>query len=385
MSCGGAGVPPQRVCFFGTFARQYTVSRALMRACTVAGAEVVECHEPLWEAAQTKSRSYFGPANVATLLVRYAGCARRLARRLRTLPRIDAFVVGFQGQLDMLLLRRLLREKRRIVFAPLVTLTETLIDDRQVYPPTSLRARLAHALDAASLRSASTVVLDTEAHRDFVVQSFRLPRSQTSVWYLGCDDEMFRPRPLRQPDGITRVVFYGSFLPLHGTRTILEAAALLADDRDIQFELAGDGPERAAAAEFVQTRKLVNVRLSSWQRYESLQDLIQSADICLGIFGGGQKAQMVIPNKVYQCAAVGRAIISADSPAIREVFAHADNIWLCPPVDAAALAQAIRTLSRDSGLCSRLGGSAADLMSNRFSPSLQAQRLVALLQGTGAR
>ncbi|HVM96410.1 MAG TPA: glycosyltransferase, partial [Candidatus Acidoferrales bacterium] len=298
------------------------------------------------------------------------------------LPSVDAFLVGFQGQLDMILLRRLLFERRRIVFAPLVTLSETLIEDRQVYSPASTRASVVRWLDRASLRAATRVVFDTDTHRTAVARAFDLPSPQTAVWHLGCDSEAFTRRPPREPDGIVRVLFYGSFLPLHGVQTILEAAALLADEPHIQFELAGDGSEYAAATAYVRRHRLGNVRLSAWRSYESLADLIAGADICLGIFGGSQKAQMVIPNKVYQCANVGRPIITGDTPAIREVFAHGETIWLCPPGSPAALAEAVRTLSRDTAVRLRLGRHAADLLAERFSPLRQADALSRLLGET---
>jgi hypothetical protein len=49
--------------------------------------------------------------------------------------------------------------------------------------------------------------------------------------------------------------------------------------------------------------------------------------VVLGIFGAGRKAAMVVPNKVYQAAAVGRPLVTRDGPALREVLTPASSAW----------------------------------------------------------
>jgi glycosyltransferase involved in cell wall biosynthesis len=90
---------------------------------------------------------------------------------------------------------------------------------------------------------------------------------------------------------------------------------------------------------------------------------------------------MVIPNKVYQCAAVGRPVITADTPAIREVFEPGTTIWLVPPGDAKALADAIALLAEDVCLRERLARQAARFMAEKFSLTRQAERLRDLVEG----
>ena len=116
-----------------------------------------------------------------------------------------------------------------------------------------------------------------------------------------------------------------------------------------------------------------------WVAYDALGEMIAEADICLGIFGVTPKAQMVIPNKVFQAAMVGRPVITADTPAIREIFTHGETAWLCPPGDPEALADAVATLAADPVLRRRLGRQAAALMAARFSVAEQGRRLAEIL------
>ncbi|MFM8409028.1 MAG: glycosyltransferase, partial [Alphaproteobacteria bacterium] len=111
-----------------------------------------------------------------------------------------------------------------------------------------------------------------------------------------------------------------------------------------------------------------------WVAYEDLPARLRSADVVLGIFGGSQKARMVVPNKVWQAAAVGRAIVTADTPAIREVFVPGESIRLVER-DPSALAAAIRELAADPAGRERLGAGARAAALRAAGASVRAARL----------
>jgi glycosyltransferase involved in cell wall biosynthesis len=69
----------------------------------------------------------------------------------------------------------------------------------------------------------------------------------------------------------------------------------------------------------------------------------------------------VIPNKAFQALACGTPLVSADTPAARELVRDGDTALLVPPGDPAALAAAVRRLAEDRRLTERLsaGGLAA--------------------------
>ena len=69
---------------------------------------------------------------------------------------------------------------------------------------------------------------------------------------------------------------------------------------------------------------------------------IARASICLGVFGTSDKAARVVPNKVFQCAAAGRAVVTAATPAMTGAFG--DAFVTVPVGDPTALADAVREL-----------------------------------------
>jgi glycosyltransferase involved in cell wall biosynthesis len=363
------------VCFFGTYDRGHSANRLLAHAIEASGAQLEELHEPLWEAQQTKDRRYFGARSLGTLGRRYVAAARRLAQawRARRGP-APVVVVGFGGQLDVLLAHRLCRPRRGLVFAPLVSLSETLVEDRRVFPAGGLRARALGGLDRLTLRLPDLVLADTDAHGRYLAGLGALPE-QVATWYLGAEPEFLPAQPERATDN--RVLFYGRFLPLHGLETIVEAAAKLGARAEVN--VVGDGPERAGVERLAR-------RLGApitWRPPLPLAELpaeLAQAAVVLGVFGSSEKAAMVVPNKVYQAAAVGRPLVTRDGPGLREVLDPGTHCLSCPPGDPDALAAAVLRLLDDRPLGARLGRAARARVAGDLGPEPQGRRLGELLR-----
>jgi glycosyltransferase involved in cell wall biosynthesis len=369
-----AARPTPIACLFGTYDRGHSANRLLRDALAHAGFRVVECHEPLWEETHDKGARYFAPASLGRLAGRWAGAAVRLRRRFRALAADTPplVVTGFGGQLDVLLARRVCRPRAGLVFAPLVTLAETLVDDRAVVAAGGPAARALRTLDRATLGAADLVLVDTAAHAGH----FRtLGARRVGVWHLGAEPEF-----LAAGAGVPvprRVLFTGRFLPLHGIDTIVEAARRLGTRADVT--LLGTGPERPRIAARVAASG-APIAFRDDVPLAALPGELQQAAVVLGVFGTSEKAATVVPNKVYQAAAVGRPLVTRDGPALREVLQPGEDCIAIPPGDPAALADAILRLLDDPEAAAAMGRSARARVLERFAPGRQGAALAALLR-----
>jgi glycosyltransferase involved in cell wall biosynthesis len=163
------------------------------------------------------------------------------------------------------------------------------------------------------------------------------------------------------------VLFVGTYIPLHGIDVILETAQYLTDDSDIRFFLVGSGQLREKMESMARKRKLSNVIFRDWIPTEHLGAFIRSFDLSLGIFGITPKATRVIPSKIYDICAAGVPFITADTPAIREVFSHEKNAYMIPPGNPKALYKSITRLKTDQDLRNNIARGAKRTGESLFS------------------
>jgi glycosyltransferase involved in cell wall biosynthesis len=331
-----------KILYFGTYERDYPRNAQVISCLRGAGVDVVERHVSVWDGREHKWS--VGPLSA----LRVAWAEARL-----TLPmhgEFDAVVVGYPGHFDMPRARRLAR-RRPLVFNPLVSLADTLVGDRGRFADGSLAARVLAKIDRRALRLADLVVADTDANADFLAELGGLPRERVATAFVGAEERLFRPA-WRPAERFT-CLFVGKLIPLHGLETILAAAELAPE---LPFRIVGSGQ----LDHLLETRP-ANVEWERWIDYDRLPDAYWEAGCALGVFGTSAKARRVIPNKAFQALASGTPLVTADTPAARELLADGESALLVPPGDPAALAAALRRLAAERELALRLsaGGRAA--------------------------
>jgi glycosyltransferase involved in cell wall biosynthesis len=320
------------------------------------------------------------PKSLLTASLRVVGQALSLLRR----NRYDLVFTGFYGYLILQLLGRLVRPP--VLFDAFVSNYDTLCFDRQTFAPASLPGRLAFWLDWSTCLLATQVLLDTQAHVDYFTHTFALPAARFTAVPVGCSDDLYRPQPYAPQAAVTQVLSYNTFLPLHGVETILRAVAQLTDQR-IAVRMIGAGPLLAHMQQLAADLKLACVTFIPPVPPPQLAAEIGAADICLGgHFGPSAKAGRVIPGKIYQMLAVGRAVIAGDAPGNRELLHHRHSAYLVPAGDAAALAAALLTLHTDRNLRAQLAQHGRQVYEQRASEAVitqQVQHIVERMLATG--
>ena len=354
-TCRGASISDLRpltgvrVCYFGRYDPKYSRNVIITKCLERAGAEVVHVRD---------DRSL--PFRTPVLLW----------RALRA--RFDVIIVGFRAHSDVFL-ARLVASGRRVplIFDPLTSRYEEKVIDRQLVRPDSWLARWYWFSDRAGCRVADRILLETDAQISHFATTFDVSREKCRRFWLGADDDVMRPSAsagTSASHGEFTVFFYGRFSPLHGVEHIVRAAALLEAHRNpVRFILVGSGQTHPMVRELTEGLRASTVEFVDPVPYRTLARMMSDADICLGSFGTTARAQRVIPYKVFDALAVGRAIITADTPAVREALTHGEHAWLCPPGDAEKLAEAIAALKGDPSLRQSLGASGHQLFVERFS------------------
>lgn len=365
-----------RVCYFGTYESNYPRNEMMIEAMREVDITVFPCHENIWKGQRDKSGAHKGVA-LLVLVLRVVLAYVRLTVRYFFVPGHEVLMVGYIGQLDMMLAWVLAKVRGVVlVFNPMLSLSDTFCSDRTLVSPSSLAGRVLWLLDYLSCRAAEMVLMDTQQHTDYFVQTFGLSPETFRVVPVGADDRVFRAHPLEEKAaGVPcEVVFVGKYIPLHGTETIIRAAALLRD-APVHFTMIGSGQEFAAAQDLVRRLELDNITMLPWVDYQLIPHYYAQADICLGIFGDTPKAGRVVPNKVYQSMAMMRPVLTADTPALRAELRPGENVWVCQPANPADLAAQIQRLADDRALRYRLAEQGYETFQQRYTVLALGHRL----------
>jgi len=376
-----------RVLWFGTYSKGpgYPRTAVLMDGLRAAGVEVAECHAPVFDGASSKVAAVRRPLRTA---FRTALAWARLAVRFHRAGPRDVVIVGYTGHADIHLARALSVVGRRpVVLDAFLSPWDTVVNDRGLVPPRSLKARALFALERSALRIADLVLTDTAAHADFMAETFRVDRSRFVPVPVG--SLVHARAPARVPVAVGMgsgegedappftAFFCGSFVPLQGVPFLLDAAARAPE---IRFALVGDGPDGPAVERDVKARALPNVTLE--RRFipkEELEERLAAADAVLGVFGSTPKSLRVIPCKVYDGLAAGLPVVTGDGPGPREMLRDGENALLVDRKDPDALVHALRRLRDEPGLPERLRAGARRTAREGFSPEAIGLRLKAAL------
>lgn len=330
------------ILYFGSYDPNYSRNRVLIDGLRQNGVEVIECRD--------NSPGFRKFINLYKKLWQLRG-------------RYDVMVVGFLGQ-QIVPFARLITLKP-IVFDAFLSLYDSNVFDRKTVKPGSLRACYYWVLDWLSMKLADIILFDTDEHIKYASEEFGISKNKFRRIWIGACDDIFYPVP-KSNSAEFLVIFHGSFIPLQGIEYVLKAAKIC-EKENIKFLIIGDGQEKKKMLKLAGELDLKNVEFVGFMGQGWIREKIAEADVCLGIFGGTQKTLRVIPNKVYECLAMKKTVITADTSAIRELFDEND-IMLVKAADPDLLAEAIINLKNDPELRNKLAVNGFNKFKNSASP-----------------
>jgi len=243
--------------------------------------------------------------------------------------------------------------------APLVMAFKDLFPEvtvlMQDFQSPAVNAMLQRVNEFLVRRAARNVALG-ETMRRRLIENKGAPEDRTVIIADWADTEAIAPAPKRNPfaeaHGLTDkfVVMHSGNLGLsQSLETVVDAAALLGHEPDIQFVFVGEGVKKADLQARTAARGLTNVMFLPFTPRERLHESFGSADVFVVSLQKGL-AGYIVPSKLYGILAAGRPYVAAVE-ADCEVAALTTR-WGCgrlaEPGDPRSMADAILAFYRDS-------------------------------------
>jgi glycosyltransferase involved in cell wall biosynthesis len=241
--------------------------------------------------------------------------------------------------------------------------------------PNSLLHRSLAKIAGLLYRGCDRLVVVTPAFKDYLVESWHIPRDKISIVENGVETKLFSPRNTDQDlrrdlgaEGKFVASYIGTLGMAHGLETVLDAAGRLQHSApEVMFLLLGEGADKERITSLAGSRGLTNIRFVDQQPREKIPAYIGASDACLVLLKRADLFKTVIPTKMLEFMACARPVILGVDGQARKIIEEAQAGVFVEPENATALAQAVTDLARDAGLRESLGRNGRRYILQRYS------------------
>lgn len=260
-------------------------------------------------------------------------------------------------------------KKKKVIIDGFIGLYDTIVRDRQLFRVKSLVARFIWWYEKKLLRNVDCTLMDTEEQAAMLRNDYSLLRGKVRSVPVGIDEDLWKPLKFPQYNKTFEVVFWGTFIPLHGLDVIAHAAKKIeGKNPKVQFTIIGTGQEAENFKKILLSLSPGNIKwINRFLPIKEMHRFVKNSHCCLGVFSENEKTQRVIPYKAYQALASARPLVTADSSATQSVFVNRLNAMLVQPGDAQHLANTILELAENYELALDIGKNGRILYEQCFS------------------
>jgi glycosyltransferase involved in cell wall biosynthesis len=198
-------------------------------------------------------------------------------------------------------------------------------------------------------------------------------RKKISFLPNGADTEFLRPKkPSKELLDRWSVhdkkvfLYVGTHAYYHGLETLIDAADLLRERRDIVFIMVGDGPERSRLKEICIAKQLQNVIFAT-SPYEEMDQLYSIGYASVATLRNIEVAKGMRLSKVFPSLSCGVPVVYAGFGEAAELIVRNNCGIVTTPEKPALLANAISDLASQPALRSELGRNGRTLVEKEYS------------------
>lgn len=245
-------------------------------------------------------------------------------------------------------------------------------------------------LEMFAYQNANAIVPVTDSFKRYMVEK-GIPSEKIFVVKNGVDLSFYKKlqgdNPLRQDLGLRDrfvAAYFGTHGMAHHLETILEAASILRDRREIVFLMVGDGAEKARLRALRDEMKLENVIMLDQQPKDRMPMLWDLCDVSLVLLRKSDLFKTVIPSKIFESMGMRRPILLGVRGESAEIVQAAGAGFSIEPENARELANRLLELQRDPRRAREMGERGHEYVAEYFDRTNLARRFLELLKQLSA-
>lgn len=162
------------------------------------------------------------------------------------------------------------------------------------------------------------------------------------------------------------LVFAGNIGPAQSVETIVEAANILKNEKNIKFHIIGDGLSKNMCEELSKKYNLDNIKFYGYFDVKEMPRFYSLADAFLITMVDNEVVNSTLPAKVQSYMLAGKPIIGTINGEVKSVISEADCGLCCKSLDYKTLANNILKASKSEKKLKKWGNNAKDYYEKYF-------------------
>lgn len=237
-----------------------------------------------------------------------------LYKYLKKVKKNEITIISYPGWLDIFLIHLLAKIKQnKVYFFIFISLYDTVVLDRQIIK-NKFVAKIIYLFEKVSYNLCDRIYVDTIAHKTYLSKLFHIKKEKIFVSYQGISKEFI---DFKKNTKKNQVLYFGKYIPLHGIKNII--SVMNNCPRDLDWLFIGDGPDKKYLDKFIEKNRNIKIKTIKWLNINDLKKVINESRYVMGIFGNTDKAQNVIPLKIFMSINSANWIITRKTKAINEI------------------------------------------------------------------
>ena len=245
----------------------------------------------------------------------------------------------------------------------------------------SFAVRLFRMIERWGYKSADLVCCTTQSLADTVISRGGHGKS-TLVYPNGADLDVFKLSengreavPVLERLGDRFVFMYSGLFGLkHGLEAFIDAAAILKDQKDIVFALAGNGAAGDDLMKRVKNHGIDNVVFLGELPLEQIPTALSRSDVCYAGERGDEYQEKVISVKIFEYMACERPVVGALVGESARIVSESKSGVVVRPGDAQGIADSVLRLKNDPARRRAMGKAGRAYVAANYSRGEWARR-----------
>lgn len=188
-------------------------------------------------------------------------------------------------------------------------------------------------------RAADRILITSESFREYLQEEFQIDGEKIH-YHPQYSNVPGGPQAVAEHEGV-HLMFAGNVGAAQSIPTILKAAKLLEDRKELHWHIVGDGSELESSKALAQQLGLANVIFHGRKQQEEMPEYFAMADAMLLTLTADPVISLTLPGKAQTYMAAGKPIIGAANGEIPRTIARSGCGFCAPAGDESGLAQAV--------------------------------------------